>query len=128
MYTLIAVTVAEHSAFLNILQSGVLKMPFGCYMAGAGLNCCHLSTCSVYTINQFTSLYSKPHAYRVHVWLAVTCHLHFWQNDQDLLHAAVVTPGWNRYGNESQHKELTQEKKILPLSIASWIPSWSQKS
>ena len=25
--------------------------------------------------------------------LAVTCHLHFWQNDQDLLCATVVTRG-----------------------------------
>ena len=25
-----------------------------------------------------------------HVCLSVTCHLLFWQNDQDLLHAAVV--------------------------------------
>ena len=30
-------------------------------------------------------------------YLAVTCHLHFWQNDRDLLvlHATVVTRGWN---------------------------------
>ena len=46
--------------------------------------------------------------------LAVTCHLHFWQNDQDLLHAAVVTRGWNGYRNKSRHRKLTLEKKILP--------------
>ena len=27
--------------------------------------------------------------------LAVTCHLHFWQNDQGLLRATAVTQGWN---------------------------------
>ena len=27
----------------------------------------------------------------VHVCLAVTCHLYFWQNDRDLLRATVVT-------------------------------------
>ena len=27
--------------------------------------------------------------------LTVTCHLHLWQNDQDLLHAPAVTQGWN---------------------------------
>ena len=27
----------------------------------------------------------------------VTCHLHFWQNDWDLLRATVVTWRWNRY-------------------------------
>ena len=45
--------------------------------------------------------------------LAVTCHLHFWQNDWDLLHATVVTRGWNGYRNKSQHRKLTLEKKIL---------------
>ena len=33
----------------------------------------------------------------VRVCLAVTCHLHFWQNDRDLLHATVVTQAWNGY-------------------------------
>ena len=30
---------------------------------------------------------------KVHVCLAVTCHLHFWQNDWDLLHVTLVTRG-----------------------------------
>ena len=48
------------------------------------------------------------------VSLAVTCHLHFGQNDLDLLHATAVTGGWNRYQNKSQHKKLTTEKKFSP--------------
>ena len=44
--------------------------------------------------------------------LAVNCHLHFWQNDQDLLRATVVTWVWNGYWNKSQHRKLTLEKKI----------------
>ena len=37
--------------------------------------------------------------------LAVTCRLHVWQNDRDLLRAAAVTQGWNGYRNEaSVHK------------------------
>ena len=39
---------------------------------------------------------------RVYVCLGVTCHLHFWQNDQGLLHATAVTWGWNRH-RISQH-------------------------
>ena len=31
------------------------------------------------------------------MWLGVTCHLHFLQNDQGLLHATAVTWGWNRH-------------------------------
>ena len=46
--------------------------------------------------------------------LAVTCHLHFWQNDRDFLRATVVTRGWNGYWNKSQHRKSTLEKKILP--------------
>ena len=46
--------------------------------------------------------------------LAVTCHLHFWQNDGDILRATVVTRGWNGYRNKSQHRKSTLEKKILP--------------
>ena len=45
--------------------------------------------------------------------LAVTCHLHFWQNDRDFLRATVVTRGWNGYRNKSQHRKLTLEKKII---------------
>ena len=46
--------------------------------------------------------------------LAVTCHLHFWQNDRDFLRATVVTRGWDGYRNKSQHRKSTLEKKILP--------------
>ena len=46
--------------------------------------------------------------------LAVTCHLHFWQNDRDFLRATAVTRGWNGYRNKSRHRKSTLEKKILP--------------
>ena len=36
--------------------------------------------------------------------LAVTCQLHFWQNDLGLLRATAVTRGWNGYRNESAQK------------------------
>ena len=32
---------------------------------------------------------------RVYACLGVTCHLHFWQNDQGLLCATAVTQEWN---------------------------------
>ena len=37
--------------------------------------------------------FNKIHIRKVHVCLAVTCHLHFWQNDRDFLRATVVTRG-----------------------------------
>ena len=42
--------------------------------------------------------------YKVHACSAVTCHLHFGQNDWDLLCATVVTWGWNGYQTESAQK------------------------
>ena len=79
------VTVAFYSAFFNIHQSGVLTALFCCYMAGSTWNCCRLSACSVYTIHQCTSLqcyFIPSHMCRVHVCLAWTCQLLFWQNNR----------------------------------------------
>ena len=36
---------------------------------------------------------------RARARLAVTCHLHFWQNDRDLLRATAVAQGWDGYRN-----------------------------
>ena len=58
--------------------------------------------------------------------LAVTCHLHFWQNDRDFLRATVVTQGWNGYRNKSQHRKLTLEKKILLLFLQGFRPATFQ--
>ena len=58
--------------------------------------------------------FMQSHMRKVYVWLAVTCHLHFWQDDRYLLRATAVTRGWNGYRNRSQHRKLTLEKKNLP--------------
>ena len=58
--------------------------------------------------------FNKSHIRKVYACLAVTCHLHFRQNDRDFLRATVVTRGWNGYRNKSQHRKSTLEKKILP--------------
>ena len=71
----------------------------------------------------------QSHIRKVYACLAVTCHLHFCQNDQDLLHATAVTQGWNRYRNKSQHKKLTLEKKISRCSCRDSNPQpFSHKS
>ena len=48
---------------------------------------------SLYTIQPGTASHHFMHGrmHRVHECLALTCHLHFWQNDQDLLCATGVT-------------------------------------
>ena len=37
--------------------------------------------------------FMQSNIHKVHVCLAVTCHLHFWQNDRNLLRATAVTRG-----------------------------------
>ena len=58
--------------------------------------------------------FMQSHTRKVYVCWAVTCHLRFWQNDRDLLRSTAVIRGWNGYGNNSQHRKLTLEKKIFP--------------
>ena len=90
-------------------------------MAGATWNCCRPGGNSVYTIQLCTSLctsrlqchFIQSDIGKMHVFLAVICHLHFWQNDRDLLRATAVTHGWNGYRNKSRHRKLTLEKFIL---------------
>ena len=132
------VTCAFYCIFLNIYWNGVLTVLFS-YVDGAMWKCwcLTLSTCSVYTIQPYTSLQCHlipSHICRVHVCLGVACHLQFWQNGRGLLHATVVTQRWNRYWNESQHRKLTLdwlEKKIcLPLLLGLkpatfWSQSWT---
>ena len=47
--------------------------------------------------NHAPCYFMQSHKRKVHAYLTGTCHLHFWQNDWDLLHATVVTWGWNKY-------------------------------
>ena len=60
----------------------------------------------------------QSHICKVYACLAVTCHLPFWQNDQDRLRATAVTRGWNGYRNRSQHRKLTLERKKIPAAPA----------
>ena len=80
---------------------------FGCYVAGATWNCCHLGTSSVYTIQPCSSLQChiiRSYIRRMHVCLAVTCLMRVLQNCQDLLPATAVARWWNGCRNKSQHK------------------------
>ena len=62
--------------------------------------------------------FMQSHIRKVYACLAVTCHLHFWQNDRGLLHATGVTRGWNRYQNKSQHRKLTLGEENSPAAPA----------
>ena len=108
---------AFYSAFLNIHQSGVLTVLAWLVPHETAA----ISARSVYTIQPCH--FMQRHIHKVHACLAVTCHLHFWQNDQGLLRATAVTRGWNGYQNKSQHRKLTMEKTILLLLLQGFEPA-----
>ena len=92
---------------------------FTCYCGNTGvlllLSWCLMSSDVIWHIRDKLWPMPKHGSIRkVYACLAVTCHLHFWQNDRDFLRATVVTRGWNGYRNKIQHRKSTLEKKILP--------------
>ena len=98
---------------------------FGCCLSGAtwALSISAHVLCTPY--NHAAVLlchFIRSHIGRVHVCLAVTWHLSFWQNDLDLLHATAVTWGWDGHRNKSQHRKLTLDKKISRLSCRELNP------
>jgi len=68
----------------------------------------------LYTMQPCTTSrhFMQSHTRRVHACLAVTCHLHIWQNAWDLLRATAVTRGWNRYRNKTQHRKWPRRRKF----------------
>ena len=72
----------------------------------------------MYTIQPCTSL-QRHFMQRVHVCSAVTYHLHFWQNNRDLLRATAVTRGWNGYRNKSQHRPSPWKRTFSRTETAS---------
>ena len=66
------------------------------------------------TMHHVTSLYAK-HIHMVHAHLAVTCHLHFWQNDQGLLRATAVTRGMDTKMKVSTESQPCQDSNSRPF-------------
>ena len=113
---------AFYSAFLNIHQGGVLTVL-------ASHETTAISAQVLWTsYNHAPCHFMQSHIRKMYACLAVTCYLHFWQNDRDLLRATAVTRGWNRYRNKSQHRELTLEKKILRPVLPATLPSRVRRS
>ena len=71
--------------------------------------------------------FMQSHISKVKTCLAVTCHLHFWQNDRGLLRATAETRGWNGYRNKSQHRQLTMDRNIF-LPLLRRVETWTFRS
>ena len=111
---------------------------FSCYMAGAMWNRCRLGASPGYTLQQCNSLQChsiRSHIRRMHMGLAVTCQLHFWENDRDLLcvtmyhgdwtdtEIRVITESWpwrrkfsRRFCRDSNPRPFDHESIALPQS------------
>ena len=63
--------------------------------------------------------FMQSHIRKVYARLAVTCHLHFWQNDRDRLRATAVTRGWNGYRNK--YMSLGEKLVFLSLGFANYV-------
>ena len=64
-----------YSVFLNIQLKWCT---YSTDMAGASWNCCCLGA---FRVHHTTCHFMQSHICKVHLCLAVTCQLHFWQND-----------------------------------------------
>ena len=100
--------------FFNIRRSGVLTalawiVPHETAAVSAQF------LCTPY--NHAPCHFMQSHIRKLYACLAVTCHLHFWQNDRVHVRATAVTRGWKGYRNKSQHKKSTLEREILPLLL-----------
>ena len=87
--------------FLNIHRSGVLTalawlVPHETAAVSAQV------LCTPY--NHAPCHFMQSHIRKVYAYLALTCHLHFWQNDRGLLRATAVTRRWNGYRNKRAQK------------------------
>ena len=110
IYMQLRLSVTLHSAFLKIQHNGVcdsaVRLCGRCHVKLLLSPQCHFIQC-----------------HRMHVCLAVTCHLQFCQNDQDLLNVCYCgnmgekrIPKWESVNTKSGPGPWT-EKKIIPLFL-----------
>ena len=87
----------------------------------AHILCTPYNHAPVYSVTSFQAIYV---AYMCSLPPALLAEWHW-----DLLHAAVLTQGWNRYWDESQRRKCTLEKKMFmphlpelePATFQSWV-------
>ena len=60
----------------------------------------------------------QSHIRKVYACLAVTCHVHFWQNDRDLLRATAVTQGVERIPKYESAQKVDPGEENSPAAPA----------
>ena len=112
------------SFFLNIHRSGVLTalawlVPHETAAVSAQV------LCTLY--NHAPCHFMQSHIRKVYACLTVTCHLHFWQNDRDLLRATAekkIFPPLRDVRDSALtvqfHRQRTTSKPVIPRTDSSW--------
>ena len=122
-------TFRNHVQYLkNVLSKSKKLLIFvisGTQWLGSWSSCWQFYTCHLPVDNstpqtQCHFMQGHTRQCKVYVYWAVTRHMYIW----DLLHATVVTQGWNSYPNNSQPGKLTMEKFLLPLLKPATFRSW----
>ena len=110
--------VTVHSTFLLLTSIKVVKTLFGCYMAGAMSDCCRFSARYLYTIQPCTCLqchFIWSHIHGVHLYWAVTCHLHFWQNDKCQKTMGTLPQVW---AGDQNHRRWRQRELVVVYKLS----------
>ena len=114
-------------SFYNRVFEYPPKWITGCCMTDVTWKCCRPGDfCVHHNYNQaprHITSWLKSRILMVHACLAVTCHLHFWQNDLGLLRVASVTGEGETDMEMSQHRNFTLAKKILPPLLPGLEPA-----
>ena len=111
------VTAALHSAFWPMKwrtqssYSAVWLLHGWCHVSEAAVAWVHSPLC---TPCKHAPVYSVTLIRKEHVYLSVTCHLHFWQNDRDLLRAAAVTRWSNGYRKKGSAQKIDLGEENSP--------------
>ena len=83
--------IAFHSAFFEYPPKWCIYSAGWCHMK---LVSSRRKFCVHHTTNQAPCHFMQSHIRKVYTCLAVTCRMHFWQNDRDLLRATAVRHLW----------------------------------
>ena len=103
--------------FLNIHQNGILTvLTWLVPHETAAISAHSVVLCTPY--NCAPCHFIQSHIPKVYACLAVTCYLHFWQNDQDLLHTTVVTWRWTDTEIRVSTESWPRRRKFYPATHA----------
>ena len=109
--------------FLNIHRSGILTALAWLVLHESDAVSAQV-LCTPY--NRAPCHFTQSHIRQVYACLAVTCYLHFWQNDRDLLRATAVTRGGRDIEIRVSAESRPWRRKFSPPLLQGFEPATFQ--